>query len=106
MNRNCRGVTRARAALFALAMFAPVAVAAQDGAVPGPSFEQVIALRAVGGVSISPDGRSVAFAVRTTDWQGNRYDSELWLARDGETPFQLTRTDKGSSGGASWSPDG
>jgi dipeptidyl aminopeptidase/acylaminoacyl peptidase len=48
----------------------------------------------------------VVFGVRTTDWQANRFDNELWIARDGEQPFQLTRTDKGNSGPARWSPDG
>ena len=75
-----------------------------QSSVPGPSFEQVISLRSAGGASISPDGRSVVFGVRTTEWQGNRFDNELWIARDGEQPFQLTRTDKGNSGTARWSP--
>ena len=78
---------------------------AQNG-VSGPSFEQVISLRSAGGAAISPDGRSIVFGVRTTDWQGNRFDNELWIAREGEQPFQLTRTDKGNSGSARWSPDG
>jgi dipeptidyl aminopeptidase/acylaminoacyl peptidase len=77
-----------------------------QSSVPGPSFEQVISLRSAAGASISPDGRSVVFGVRTTEWQGNRFDTELWIARDGEQPFQLTRTDKGNSGSARWSPDG
>jgi dipeptidyl aminopeptidase/acylaminoacyl peptidase len=78
----------------------------QGTSVPGPSFEQVISLRSAGGAAISPDGRNVVFGVRTTDWQGNRFDNELWIARDGEQPFQLTRTDKGNSSTARWSPDG
>ena len=82
------------------------AVAPAQGSIPGPSFEQVISLRGAGGAAISPDGRSVVFSARTTDWQGNRFDNELWIARDGEQPFQLTRTDKGNSGAARWSPDG
>jgi dipeptidyl aminopeptidase/acylaminoacyl peptidase len=77
-----------------------------QGSVPGPSFEQVISLRSTGAAAISPDGRSVVFGVRTADWQGNRFDNELWIAREGEQPFQLTRTDKGNSGSARWSPDG
>ena len=84
---------------------APVLAIAQSAPV-GPSFEQVISLRSAGGGAISPDGRNVVFGVRTTDWQGNRFDNELWIARDGEQPFQLTRTDKGNSGNARWSPDG
>ncbi len=88
-----------------LISIAPAAAFAQ-GSVPGPSFEQVISLRSAGGAAISPDGRSIVCGVRTTDWQGNRFDNELWIARDGERPFQLTRTDKGNSGTARWSSDG
>ncbi len=74
--------------------------------VSGPSFENVIALRSAGNPAISPDGRSIVFTVRSTDWKENRYDTELWLAREGEAPFQLTRTRDGSSTGARWSSDG
>ena len=73
---------------------------------PGPSFEEVISLRSVGQPFLSPDGRTIAFSVRTTDWKNNRYDSEIWLVRDGDEPFQLTRTRNGSSSSPRWSPDG
>lgn len=71
-----------------------------------PTFEEVISLRGVGGVSISPDGKHVVFGMQTTDWDENRYDMELWLSKNGEAPFQLTNTLKGNSGGADFSPDG
>jgi dipeptidyl aminopeptidase/acylaminoacyl peptidase len=74
--------------------------------IPGPSFEEVISLRSAGGPNISPDGRSIVFGMRTVDWKKNGYDSEIWLARDGEKPFQLTRTADGSSSSPQWSPDG
>ncbi len=77
-----------------------------EPSVPGPSFEDVIDLRRAGGARISPDGSHVAFTLRTTDWENNRFDTEIWLApSDGATPFQLTRTEDGSSGNATWSPD-
>ncbi|NJL29109.1 MAG: hypothetical protein HC897_15110, partial [Thermoanaerobaculia bacterium] len=68
--------------------------------------EQVISLRRVGRPAIAADGRQIAFEVRTVDWGENRFDTEIWLARDGEEPFQLTRTTKGSSTDPSFSPDG
>ena len=71
-----------------------------------PSFEDVIALRQAGGVAISPDGRSVAYTIRTTDWKENRFDNEIWLSRDGGEAVQLTRTAKGGSTSPRWSPDG
>lgn len=70
------------------------------------TFEQVISLRNAGSPTISPDGQHVAFTVGSTDWKENSYDTEIWLARNGEEAFQLTRTPKGSSTSPKWSPDG
>ena len=69
------------------------------------SFEKWISLQGVGGVAMSPDGKTVVYSVGSTDWSNNTYDSELWLYREGETPFQLTRTAKGSSFGAQFTPN-
>ena len=70
-----------------------------------PTFEEIISLRGVGGVSMSPDGKHVLFGVGATDWSENRYDNEIWLSKNGEAPFQLTNTPKGSSTSALFSPD-
>jgi len=88
-----------------VAILSPARLLAQTP-VPGPSFEEVISLRSAGSPQISPDGRTVAFTMSSTDWAQNRYDTEIWLVREGETPFQLTRTEKQSSVGPRWSPDG
>jgi len=82
------------------------AFADEQATIPGPSFEEAISIRSVGVPVIAPDGKSVAFDVRTTDWKNNRYDNEIWLVRDGGEPFQLTRTLDGSSTSPKWSPDG
>lgn len=71
-----------------------------------PTFEEVISLKEAGNVSIAPDGSAVAFTVTSTDWDENRYDTEIWLVRLGQEPFQLTRTQGGSSTDPGWSPDG
>lgn len=68
-------------------------------------FEDFISLRSVGNPMISPDGKHVVFSVTSTDWKENSFDTELWLSKNNETPFQLTRTNKGSSSSAKWSPD-
>ncbi len=78
---------------------------AQDS-IPGPSFEQTVSLRQAGSPVVSPDGRSIVYPVRSADWKANRFDTELWLARQGEAPFQLTNTPDGSSEAPAWSPDG
>lgn len=70
------------------------------------SFEKWVSLKNYGGPVISPDGRTVVFSVTSTDWANNTYDNELWMSRDGEKPVQLTRTAKGSSGNARFTPDG
>jgi len=71
-----------------------------------PTHEEVISLRGLVGVTISPDGKSVAFGVQSTDWNENRYDTEIWLSKNGGTPFQLTSTPKGNSTNRAFSPDG
>jgi dipeptidyl aminopeptidase/acylaminoacyl peptidase len=107
MTRPIRTAPRApAAALAALLACAAAAPLTSQARVPGPSFEDVIGLRGAGSPAISPDGRAVAFTVRSAEWQENRFDTEIWLARQGEEPFQLTRTEKGSSTGPRWSPDG
>ena len=70
------------------------------------SFRAQIALESASSPRISPDGRMVAYSVGTTDWEANRFDREIWLAPSGGEPFQLTRTEAGSSTGHRWSPDG
>jgi dipeptidyl aminopeptidase/acylaminoacyl peptidase len=69
------------------------------------SFEKWVSLKNVSNPLISPDGRTVVFTVTSTDWANNAYDSELWMSRDGETPIQLTRTQKNSSFGYHFTPD-
>ena len=71
-----------------------------------PSFEDVISLRSAGFVTLSPDGRQLAFTVQTTDWTENRYDTEIWLAKEGRAPFALTNNPRNSSTSPAFSPDG
>ncbi len=71
-----------------------------------PSFEESISYRHAWGPAISPDGKSITFQVTSTDWEDNRYDQEIWLVREREEPFQLTRTPKGNSTSPRWAPDG
>lgn len=70
-----------------------------------PSFEQVLSLRSAGNSTISHNGKHVAYSVRQADWESNRYDSEIWISKEGGSPFQLTRTPEGNSSNPQWSPD-
>ncbi len=69
------------------------------------SFEKWISLKGVGNPLLSPDGKTLLFTVNSTDWANNTYDSEIWMSREGMEPFQLTRTNKGSSFGMRFTPD-
>lgn len=71
-----------------------------------PTVDQMVELKRPSGVSISPDGRYVAYVVREADWEENAFDTEIWLA-DSSTAAtrQLTRGKK-SSASPAWSPDG
>ena len=71
-----------------------------------PTFEQVLSLTSPGSVQISPDGNHVLYSVSSAEWSENRYDSELWLSKNGGEPFPLTHNSDGSSGSGTWSPDG
>ncbi len=71
-----------------------------------PSFEEVLSLKGAGMPYISPDGKHVVFTVSQTDWKQNRTDTEIWISKNGGTPFQLTNNPDGSSSSPQWSPDG
>lgn len=71
-----------------------------------PGFREVMGLSEVDDAAISPSGLAVAYQVERTDWEENRFDSEIWLYRRGSPTVQLTRTEGGSSRDARWSPDG
>ncbi len=56
--------------------------------------------------AISPDGRSVAYLQRETNWKDNEFVWQLWRVDVGSgKSVQLTRGKK-SVGSAAWSPDG
>jgi dipeptidyl aminopeptidase/acylaminoacyl peptidase len=87
---------------FWFAFLLPVAASAQYV----PSIEEVISLRSVGSVQLSPDGKTIAYTVQTTDWNENRFDTEIWLWREGNNAFPLTHHPKNSSVAPLFSPDG
>ncbi|MCS4435589.1 S9 family peptidase [Aquiflexum gelatinilyticum] len=71
-----------------------------------PTFEEVISLRSVGAVVMSPNGDLVAFTQQASDWKENRFDTEIWLVKNGSDPFQVTNNPKNSSFAPAFSPDG
>jgi len=96
---------RLSALCFLVAVLVPP-LDAQEPEIPGPSFEDIMSLHDIGGIAIAPDASAIVYTVTSTDWEDNRYDTELWVVRPGEEPFQLTRTADGGSSSPAWSPDG
>ena len=71
-----------------------------------PTVDDLLNLESVGGAQLSPDGRWVAYTVTSTDWKGDAFVSQLWVADvAGGARRQLTRDPKGVSA-IQWSPDG
>jgi dipeptidyl aminopeptidase/acylaminoacyl peptidase len=89
--------------VLALAIVISFQISAQKNT--SVSFEKWISLKTVGSPIISPDGKTIVYSVTSTDWTNNSYDTELWMARDGGEPVQLTRTPKNSSTSARFTPD-
>jgi dipeptidyl aminopeptidase/acylaminoacyl peptidase len=70
------------------------------------TIEDVLSLRSVGSVQISPDGSWVAFVVTERDLEANEYDADIWIvSTDGGPPRQLTQG-PGYDGDPQWAPDG
>jgi dipeptidyl aminopeptidase/acylaminoacyl peptidase len=70
----------------------------QNGRVPGPALRkptirELISLEVPVRVKVSPDGRYVAYLVRTTNWNENRYVRVCYVYDVGRgRSFQLTRS--------------
>nr|MBP6796363.1 PD40 domain-containing protein [Saprospiraceae bacterium] len=88
--------------IFPLFLLFPLVVSSQHSTV---RFEEWISLKQSGNPIISPDGNHIVYSVTSTDWKENSYDTEYWLINKEGKPFQITRTTKGNSNGAKWSPD-
>jgi dipeptidyl aminopeptidase/acylaminoacyl peptidase len=70
------------------------------------TFEDMMALKRIGGPAISPDGKWVLFAAVDVDLAANKRTSHLWLVPlAGGDSRQLTSDSAGETGGR-WSPDG
>jgi dipeptidyl aminopeptidase/acylaminoacyl peptidase len=68
--------------------------------------DDMLQVKSVGEVQVSPDARWVAFTVTAHDTQTSEPISQVWVARaDGSESFPLTRGTR-SSHDPRWSPDG
>ena len=84
----------------------PAAIAEESAARP-MTVEDLWAMERVGGPSLSPDGRLVAFTVSTYDFDENEGNGEIWLVpTDGSEPPRRLTWNKGPDGSPEFSPDG
>jgi len=79
-------------------------IAAQEAKHP-ITFDDMIKMHRVAEPQISPDGKWVAYTVATSDMDGNRNASNIWMVSTaGGAPQQLTQSGHDSS--PTWSPNG
>jgi dipeptidyl aminopeptidase/acylaminoacyl peptidase len=71
-----------------------------------PSLADSLSRASIRAPAIAPDGKSIAYLKRQTDWKENEFVWQLWLSEVASgRNIQLTRGRK-SAGAAQWSPDG
>lgn len=98
-----------RRILFLLTAILALAVSpalAGDAVPHGPTIDDLLNVKAIGGAVISPDGKWVAYTVSNSDFKQDAFVSQVWLVETGTgRALQLTRGEK-SAGNPRWSPDG
>jgi dipeptidyl aminopeptidase/acylaminoacyl peptidase len=87
--------------------FASALTPAADTSRHVPTIDELLTIKSIGGVQISPDGKWVAYTATNGDFKQDAFVTQIWLAETGGNgqPLQLTRGDK-SSTNPRWSPDG
>src|SRR5262249_5425025 len=70
-----------------------------------PTIDDLLTIKNVGNVAISPDGKWVAYTVSQSDFKADAFINHIWIAdSDSGRTYQLTRGEK-SAGNMAWSPD-
>jgi dipeptidyl aminopeptidase/acylaminoacyl peptidase len=94
---------------FSIFLFFGVTGAVTAGAADAPhplTARDMHAMRRISSPQPSPDGRQVAYVLRTTDFEANRGRTDLWLVGiDGGGAIQLT-AHAAADGEPRWAPDG
>jgi len=84
-----------------------VATALAGDSVPHvPTIDDLLTVKSVGGATISPDGKWVAYTASYGDFKQDAFITQIWLVQTSTGhAFQLTRGEK-SATNPRWSPDG
>jgi dipeptidyl aminopeptidase/acylaminoacyl peptidase len=90
--------------LLALAVFAPATLVAQSRR--PMTFDDFAAMKSVSDPQISPDGRTMLYAVRTTDVDANRRATTTYVQTLGSGSARAFPDDTTHAAEARWSPDG
>jgi dipeptidyl aminopeptidase/acylaminoacyl peptidase len=92
------------ATLFSVSLcLAPLALAQEQH---NFSIDDMLAMQRISDPQVSPDGKWVAFNLRSTDLAANRGRTDVWvIAADGGAARQLT-AHEASDSNARWMPDG
>jgi dipeptidyl aminopeptidase/acylaminoacyl peptidase len=103
-------MTRSRvlSALIVSCGFATLAAGALPAAEPTHPFSvhDMLAMQRISSPSLSPDGRTVVFTLRTTDLEANKGRTDLWsVGADGSGLRQLT-SNPAADGEGRWAADG
>ena len=92
------------ASLFAVALLACVPAVAQ-GAKDAITLDEFMNATEIKEVKLSPDGSAAVMATISSDWQHNRFRSDLWIWKE-KTGQSIPLTRSGHAGSPQWSPDG
>jgi len=70
------------------------------------TFVDIVNLKRVSGLQLSPDGKHILFTIIEANWEKNKTISHIWRVNtDGKGLVQMTNGKDGERGGI-WSPDG
>jgi len=89
-----------------LAALAPVAIAAKPVETKPFTYNELVRFERVSDPAISPDGRTVAYTLRETDYDANKAKRSIWIVPvDGSAPARRV-TGSGNASDARWGSDG
>src|SRR5215831_287863 len=100
-SRCLRWGVRAAGVAIAISSFGFAAVANPQGLLSS----DLLRLRSVGGMAVSPDGKRVAYSVVMRDRPGRPY-GQLWIMDLSNQKSVRVGGDKDGGGSGVWSPDG